>query len=71
MTHVTPAGFETWTDENGIRRMKIKPASTQTGLGPYSRYPRLTLWNSSGHRVDGFGHRVTKKSLAAHAPIRL
>ncbi|RKZ52558.1 MAG: hypothetical protein DRR16_25225 [Candidatus Parabeggiatoa sp. nov. 3] len=71
MTHTTLAGFETWADTFGIKRMKIKPASTQVGLGPYSRYPRVTLWNSNGQRVDGFGQPVAKKSLAAHAPIRL
>ena len=51
--------------------MKIKPASTQIGLGPYSKYPRVTLWNHNGQRVDGFGQLVSKKSLAAHAPIKL
>jgi hypothetical protein len=62
MTHTTLAGFETWADSFGRKRMKIKPASTQVGLGLYSRYPRVTLWNSNGQRVDGFGQPVAKKS---------
>ncbi len=68
-TKTTPAGFETWTDAAGVRRMKIKPPSTQQGLGPGSTVPRATIWNESGQRVDGFGRAVTKKSPTAHAPI--
>lgn len=68
-TKTTPAGFETWTNTNGVTRMKIKPPSTQQGIGPGSRVSRVTIWNQSGQRVDGFGRGVTKKSPSAHAPI--
>jgi hypothetical protein len=68
-TKTTPAGFESWTDSAGQIRMKIKPPSTQQGLGPGSKVPRVTIWNETGQRVDGFGRVVTKKSPTAHAPI--
>ena len=69
-THTTPAGFETWSDANGQKRMKIKPASTQQGLHANSQRPRVTIWDASGQRVDGFGRAVAKKSVTAHAPLK-
>lgn len=68
-THTTPAGFETWSDSVGVRRMKLKPASTMPGVQPMSQQPRVTIWNAAGQRVDGFGRPVARKSLSAHAPL--
>ncbi len=68
-TRTTPAGFETWSDATGVKRMKIKPASTLDELGPGSKVPRVTIWDASGQRVDGFGRPVTRKSKTAHAPL--
>jgi RHS repeat-associated protein len=69
-THTTGAGFETWSDANGQKRMKIKPASTQAGLHENSQRPRVSIWDATGQRVDGFGRAVTKKSVTAHAPLK-
>ena len=68
-THTTPAGFETWSDASGVRRMKLKPASTAPGLQAGSQQPRVTIWDAGGQRVDGFSRPVTKRSVTAHAPL--
>jgi RHS repeat-associated protein len=70
MTHRTDAGFETWSDENGQKRMKLKPASTQSGLHENSMRDRVTIWDENGQRVDGFNRPVVKKSTTAHAPLK-
>lgn len=69
ISNVTNAGFETWSDGAGVARMKIKPASTSAGLHPNSMKPRVTIWDASGQRVDGWGRPVLKKSVTAHAPL--
>ena len=65
----TGAGYETWVDASGVKRMQIKPASTVPGVGPMSKVPRVTLRDATGQRIDWFGLPVIKKSAAAHAPM--
>ncbi|MBK8150792.1 MAG: hypothetical protein IPK58_21975 [Acidobacteria bacterium] len=69
-TKTTAAGFESWTDANGVVRMKIKPPSNALGLLPGSQGPRVTLKNAANQYVDGFGRVVRRRSTTTHAPIQ-
>ena len=62
-------GPETWVDQAGRVRMKLKHGSTKPGIHPDSQMPHAEFRDQAGQRVDLNGDPVTRRSRGNHTLI--